>query len=354
MKKTYLIALNFVFPLCIIAQNVGIGTLTPQRKLEVLDTQSPFVARFTSSIPHSAIRFGTDAQDFLELGQIQGDGYIKTLTNADLSLGVNGYTAMHIQAATGRVGIGNLTPNAMLHVEGFLEPEVGYFVNYGDSSRIRVANTQTQTELGSNLSLGYVGTLYENDFAIRTHGQNRMTFINSSGYVGLGTTTPSDLFHVYSAGASTNLAKFESNGGFGQVLVTNGSITSDLGADPLKGYVGTNSDHDFTIRAGADDIISLKHGSKYVGIGTSNPECILNVVTDNPLSATAIFKNNAGNSSVLVAGAQTLGLVAYQGVCQVGSFTPCDLQLNTFGVPRLTIQNSTGNLGIATDRKSVV
>lgn len=86
-----------------------------------------------------------------------------------------------------------------------------------------------------------------------------------------------------------------------------------------------------------------------VGIGTTLPECKLNVVETDPYLDVAIFKNMSANASVLVAsGSQTLGLAAYPSVCRVGSFTPCDLQLTTFGLPRLTIQNSNGNVGIGT------
>jgi hypothetical protein len=177
----------------------------------------------------------------------------------------------------------------------------------------------------------------------------------SSGFlysqnVGIGTTLPQKLLHVLSPSSYTDIAKFECSGGYGQILVSNGTIESDLGADDSKGYTGTNTDHDFTIRAGGEDVMTLNHNFKFVGIGTSQPECKLNVVSNTPYESVAVFRNNSGYGEILVSnGTKTTALSAGATLASVGSVTPVDFSIMANGLNRIYINHSTGHVGIGTN-----
>jgi hypothetical protein len=148
-------------------------------------------------------------------------------------------------------------------------------------------------------------------------------------YVGVGTITPTVPLHVYSPYPNTNVARFQSNGGFGQILIDNGLIFSDLGADFTKGYVGTNSDHDFAIRAGGDTRIYLGHATGNVGINTTAPV--------KPLTVRA----NAATDIMQFSNSEDEPVWHW--------WLPGDnLILTETGVAdfRMTIQKQTGNVGI--------
>ncbi len=179
-----------------------------------------------------------------------------------------------------------------------------------------------------------------------------LTAALNAQYVGIGTESPLNLLHVQSAVSDADIARFQSNGGYGQILVSNGTITTDLGADWGKGYVGTNSDHNFSIRAGGDDIVFLKEGVKNVGIGITDPYSKLDVWT-NQLQDVATFVNTAFPASVLISNmSNSLILSAETGLSKIGNFSSADLALTTDNMQRLMIKKTTGNIGIGTSSPS--
>ncbi len=174
--------------------------------------------------------------------------------------------------------------------------------------------------------------------------------LSYSQYVGIGTLTPSNLLHVRSSLPDVDIAKFESNGGFGQILVSNGIINTALGSDVTKGYAGTNTDHDFMLRAGGDDLIVLRHSNGFMGLGTSTPEAKLNVVTNGPYDEIAVFKNTTGSGNIFVTnGSQSAAFGISPTKTFAGSATYTDFALTTGGVNRLFIKHSNGSIGIGTN-----
>lgn len=230
-----------------------------------------------------------------------------------------------------RVGIGTATPYKPLTIQGDVNNDLLGFKNKLGEQKwhwgMPMDNTLSLTE--SNVE----------DF--------RITF-KPGGNVGISTPNPLCRFHVRSA-PFTNIALFESVGGWGQILVSNGTIVSDLGADADKGYCGTNSDHDFSIRAGADNKIFVKHNTGYVGIGTTNPGHMLDIQAISHSTVAAFRNTTSDNANIVVSngpGLVDFGLNNAGGY--VGSVTAGDFMIRTNYAVRMFFRNSDGFVGVGT------
>ena len=349
MKNIALFLFSLVFTSAAYTQNVGIGTSFPSFPLHVVkNAPNVELARFQSSGGSGKILVGNGSA-FSAIGHTGIYGYTGTESQQDFSIRTGQVNRMYFQQGTGNIGIGTITPSCPLDVlaqSGAVN--IATFTGNEGTRQIEVSNGIISSNFGTDVSKGYVGTDTYNDFSLRVGGEDAIFIKEGSRFVGLGTISPIAPMHLLST-TNSDLAIFEGTNSYTQLLVSNGITETKLGADQTKGFVGTNTESDFFLRAGGNDIISLMHDSQYVGIGTSFPECRFNVVADDPYSDVAIFKNTSGSSSVLISnGTKTLGLAAYPSYCEVGSFTPSDLALTTFGQTRLFVQHSSGNVGIGT------
>lgn len=231
--------------------NVGIGTTSPARSLHVKKTSDNEVARFESDQATSYIELedanttgqiliGTQGDNFkihtagTERFRIDGSGNVgigttspigrlnvvngssgQTYSNiSGLLIDVNGtsnsYYGLRVGSSTGNnhlcvtnagnVGIGTTSPGAKLHIEG-------------DGSIIRLQNNSSDANGtfidfrdSTGARTGYVGTTgTSDDMFLFTQGAKPIRFytnasermhINSSGNVGIGTTSPSEKLHV--------------------------------------------------------------------------------------------------------------------------------------------------------------
>lgn len=248
------------------------------------------------------------------------------------------------------VGIGTSFPGFPLHVvKNSSNAELARFQSSGGYGMILVGNGSAFSALGHTGSLGYVGCSSPQDFSVRTGSIDRMYFQQGTGNVGVGTSTPSCHFDVYMNTPDVNVGRFASNGGFGQVEFTNGEGTSVIGADDFKGYVGTSSNTDFILRAGGQDVVTLKETNKYVGIGTNDPLNLLHVSNSNANVDIARFQNTGGYGQILVTnGTMNTSLGADINMGYVGTNANQDFSIRTNSISRLTVKQGSGNVGIGT------
>ncbi|MEO0076300.1 MAG: hypothetical protein ABIK19_01355, partial [candidate division WOR-3 bacterium] len=114
----------------------------------------------------------------------------------DLRFWVNSDTRMLINSS-GNVGIGTINPQTKIDVydntTGPLLSMRGLDTNYRG---MKIADT-------SNSEKWFVGNNASNNFVIRNAGAtDYLTILNSNGNVGIGTTNPQDLLHVYNGNIS--------------------------------------------------------------------------------------------------------------------------------------------------------
>ncbi len=294
---------------------VGIGTSSPSQKLHVngvaqatnfygLSGESRFAtASYTD--PHSGVgydaKFGGNGNGIAALGQSYFANRVGVGTNAPAAkLEVKGigtssvYAAFHAMnsASTslfyvrddGNVGVGTSSPGTRLEVNGSIRGN--------QSGALRIDSGNGWVDIGAKntswahfytdrpmyyfdkeirVDTGYIGT-YDEDLALRTGGTTRVTIQNTTGYVGIGTSSP-----------GTNL---EING---QVKITGGTpgtgkiLTSDASGlaswqDPAPALPSASNGQ--TLRHNGTSWITnstLYNDGTNVGIGTSSPGAKLEV-----------------------------------------------------------------------------
>ncbi|MDD3102478.1 MAG: hypothetical protein PHE59_05030, partial [Patescibacteria group bacterium] len=117
-----------------------------------------------------------------------------------------------------------------------------------------------------------------------TGGNSEKVRINSTGYVGIGTTNPLEKLEVYSGNIRTHRPDNST---------TMGYLYAQAGTDLWRTYTTNDSASDLRFRAGATDHMAIKYSTGYVGIGTTGPTHNLQVNGYNTTGTSVV--NTKGN-----------------------------------------------------------
>ena len=325
--------------------NVGIGTTSPNAKLEVLSTTVPqFRLTHTDStyymtMSHSGIF------DIIDSGGSNKFDFRK-----------DGSSQMVI-STTGNVGIGTTSPGDPLHI-----------LSGGTDDFIRIENTNTYTGLWMNdggtnngwlVMSGYTNTPSAGDFAIREYGvQTSLVIKQTSGNVGIGTISPENLLHVKASDGNTAVIKIE---GGNNVVTANGEINSRLEFGSNDGSVNSSGNVGGSIASVTENtngaITGLAFSTFYqsrtpndlaeamritgagnVGIGTTSPTHLLTLET---ASSPGLKIKDTTQGATLLAFSQDSN-------SHVGTFSSHPLVFDTNSTERMRI-TSAGNVGIGTN-----
>ena len=200
------------------SQNVGIGTSSPSAPLNVVAGSNANAIRMNGrssdnySELYASSNDGSTNYSFLQGHSAQTKLY--TLTSTPLLLGTNSTEAMRIDSS-GQVGIGTSSPQELLHLS---------------------ATTPVFRLEGGSRS--YQQFVSGTDFVIRdvTATANRIT-LNSSGNVGIGTSSPSKKLHVKGTGSTAAMMLESSSSSNGQLVFKNTSTTNNF----IVGLLGDTS-----------------------------------------------------------------------------------------------------------------
>ena len=284
--------------------NVGIGTSTPS---QLLTLSSDFSSSPTGNIRlaktgtntaggGSYIQFdtSTSASDNNLCARIEGIRSSANNGSSELIFKTT-HTPSSSQSvervritSVGNVGIGTSTPAAKLTVGG--SPTVGvpaidvspYAASVGNTSDIVLSpNGVVAASTSINHVVGSSGHIAWHTGASTPQGgisgaTERMR-INSSGNIGLGTTTPSTRLDVHATGANgINLGVDSSNSGLsGRLFFTNGTTGKSTAIFNISNNLGFYTSATPNSSSGTQRMIITDAGN--VGIGTSSPAYKLEV-----------------------------------------------------------------------------
>ena len=185
---------------------------------------------FTEDNGGSIIELGTNPSTIdINAGSIDGTaigassastGAFTTLTATGLTVDTN---TLYVDSTNNRVGVGTTSPTVPLHVNGGTDNQIGLIES--TDATVKLGFKDDSTTNNYSVTVGAVGN--EMTFTSGSGGTERMR-IDSSGRVGIGTTSPSVPVHVYKSQASpTIVAKFENPAD--EAIVEIKSKNTDLG-----------------------------------------------------------------------------------------------------------------------------
>ena len=268
--------------------DVGIGTTSPTTKLQVNGTITADT-HFTSSDTNATI-------------STSGSGGVVRLRPNGISSTAGQLTLI----SSGNVGIGTDSPSELLHVQG-------------SNATIQTVESGGATVKMRSGSVGRFGTYSNNNLVFVSNSNDRM-IINTSGDVGIGTTSPNRNLHI--AGSGTTVAA--------KVQATDGSQTS-LDLQNTEGWFRLiNDGGSLSVYDQTDSVERFRiNTSGNVGIGATNPQAKLDISTTGTGDSMIIRNNDASSSAAPVlmllrdsasaANGDYLGQIKFKGNSDTGA-----------------------------------
>lgn len=250
--------------------NVGIGTTSPGDVLTVAGTNA-FIKVDRSN--------GNPGIDFRYDGSTTNRGVIDVTSAGALRIAAGGNTERLRIDSSGRVGIGTSAPDTKVHVVGSL----------------KVENTS---------GTGNAWTYYKNAdrtylVGVRGSGSDALSFydltadvermrIDTSGRVGIGTSSPSFELQVSQSGSASEIAATSNvTSGTASRLLLGNSVGTARATFNLTGggselaYLGTEGNFPMYFQTNGAERMRIDSSGR-VGIGTSSPGNPLHIADQNP------------------------------------------------------------------------
>ena len=247
---------------------VGIGTTSPGNysgattKFTVAASGNSGLNIVSGTSDNGIIRFADGTS-----GDAAYRGRIEYMHDVDaLMLGTAGSERLRIDSS-GKINIGTTSATQKVSVGTSASETIGYSVDWTGAGAGQVAsftaNTATgEVRIGATNSAGtYFPTFYSNN-------SERMR-IDSSGNVGIGTTSPSRLLTIQSTG-NANFCIKSANTGVSQCMF------GDTDSDVAGNIAYRHSDNAMTFEVNSSERMRI-NSSGNVGIGTANPSQQLSI-----------------------------------------------------------------------------
>lgn len=176
---------------------------------------------------------------------------------------------LFVDVSADSVGIGTTTPGSTLEVHRSTDGNVARF--YGNTSNFVMSEFSGITYFWNNGGEFRFGTSSAHSLNLGTNNSVRVT-VDSSGSVGIGTTSPQRPFHV-AGGAEVRTATFRSTGTGAKIEFADSTTTGGV-------YVGGVGENLIFETNGQQERVRIDSSGK-VGIGTT-PDRVLHVASNEP------------------------------------------------------------------------
>jgi len=204
---------------------LGLGTSSPVTTLHLQKPTGGLAGVQISTSVH-----GSTLTDGLFVGIDNSIAYLYNYENLPLIFGTNSTERLRL-TSDGKLGLGTSSPSNKFHVkETNTNSVVGVVESSSTASYLSFQDSATTS--AGNVRCGALG----DDFFIRVLTGDGL-LVDSSGRVGIGTTSPQTLFHVKSTATQTNIGLFETGGG--TLVVRTQSANS--GEVVLNAYQGSST-----------------------------------------------------------------------------------------------------------------
>jgi hypothetical protein len=255
-------------------------------------------------------------------------GTFNSTGSSNLLLSTNGASRLTILNTSGFVGIGT-TPTEMLHVNGnvlsnqysatngIYNAASNLSLNTANNARLTILNTNGYVGIGTaspSEMLQVSGNVLSNQYSatngiynaagnlsLSTAANARLTILNTNGFIGVGTTSPSEMLHVS-----------------GNVLSNQYSASNGI----------YNATTNLSLRTNDTERLTVLNGNGFVGVGVAAPTEMLHVngnVLSNQYSAGNGIYNAVGNFSLRTNDAERLTVQNSNGFVGIGIAAPSEM-----------------------------
>ena len=335
--------------------SIGIGTTNPTTKLTIESSTYDDFIKFTRT---SVGSMGISATSPRGIQTTDGAG---------------NFIGWHVNAS-GSVGIGTTNPSSLIHINSgtTATQTIANFAaaNYGSSSSRTYIQIGTQYEDGSS-RIGSINTTgNQSALVFQTHAAtsdvwNDAMYINGSGNIGIGTTSPTEILQVNGSirilqTSNTGIAQFAADASNTTSLRCGLATFGNAASDVLLGIgrasnsflyknggtlvVGTEGAYPLILSAGDAERMRITN-TGLVGIGVTNPQAFVdtsgfgNLVVGNGSGerGITIYSGTTGRGGLMFADATT-GSGGYIGYILYNHSTDT-MEIATSSVPRLSIKS---------------
>lgn len=236
-----------LFAQSVIAQNVGIGTITPAFKLDVqgrmrvktgtLNTINTSSGIWLEDYRDGSNRFFIGMQDSIRFG-FYGEG-----TNT-VGWGLN------FNARTGNMGVGRIATTSKLEINDEFGGDVGFYHDNGFIGRIRVSDSTMQISAGTGSSLCSPNPCPAKNIILHPVASGLVPIGTTYGRVGIGLNDPVEKLDLkgnmrIEASSNTVPAYIKLYGGTDDLSYI--QFYNNLNAPTAMGYIGYSGSGDYSI-----------------------------------------------------------------------------------------------------------
>jgi len=336
--------------------NVGIGTSSPDAKLAIDATSQ---GNFTEAMRISNGGGGANEGNYIQFEASNTSGYgarIGGRREGTGGIGLHFYTGEINAVPTervridhdGNVGIGTTSPTTPLTVNNQTDHSDIAIFHAGGGTPNRGLKISTFSNIDSNAGVELDAQHSSGAFKFSTAGTERLR-IDSSGRLGIGTTSPSSLYAgannlvIGGGAAEAGMTIYSSATTDGNIYFADGTT----GSAPYAGYIEYSHSNNYMRLATSGSERLRIDSSGRLGIGTSSPDTTLDVTTGG--IAGIILNQDTSNSSAssrlfFKDSTRTNAIVNINGNLEFRTGATIGV---SSGTSRLVV-NGNGNVGIGT------